>query len=116
MEIDDDILERVLRTCRDVISIATGLRNGMAVDGFDDIDDRIDDAIISTDDLETVLYAGDDEPDIEAAIALVEQAEYEAGKAEAEMRRAERRIYGDELAEQFHMQDDLNRYNRGEDD
>ncbi len=57
----------------------------------------------------------DDEPDIEAEIARREEAEYQAGKAEAELRRAERAIYGDELAEQFHAQDDLNRYNRGED-
>lgn len=45
-----------------------------------------------------------------------DRRDYEAGKAEGEMRRAERRIYGDELADQFHAQDDLNRYNRGDDD
>jgi hypothetical protein len=57
----------------------------------------------------------DEPPDYETQLAERERREYEAGKAEAEMRRAERRIYGDELAEQFHLQDDLNRYNRGED-
>lgn len=54
------------------------------------------------------------EPDYEAQAAERDRREYEAGKAEAEMRRAERKIYGDELAETFHLQDDLNAYNRGE--
>ena len=111
-----DLIERVLRHLKDVTAIACGLRNGMQVDGFNDIDDRLDDAIEIADELEREYFCIPAEPDIEGEIARREQAEYEAGKAEAEMRRAERRIYGDELAEQFHMQDDLNRYNRGEDD
>lgn len=56
------------------------------------------------------------EPDYEAQAAERDRRAYEDGKAEAEMRRAERQIYGDELAEQFHLQDDLNRYNRGDDE
>lgn len=44
-----------------------------------------------------------------------DRREYEAGKAEGELRRAERRIYGNDLADAFHAQDDLNRYNAGED-
>lgn len=43
-----------------------------------------------------------------------DRRDYEAGKAEGELRRAEREIYGDKLAERFHAQDDLNAYNRGE--
>ena len=56
------------------------------------------------------------EPDYEAQAAERDRRAYEGGKAEAEMRRAERRIYGDDLAGQFHAQDDLNRYNRGDDE
>lgn len=54
-------------------------------------------------------------PDFEAQQAERDRREYEAGKAEGELRRAERKIYGNELADAFHAQDDLNRYNRGED-
>jgi hypothetical protein len=42
--------------------------------------------------------------------------EYAAGRAEAQMRKAERKVYGDALAEVFHAQDELNRYNAGYDD
>lgn len=45
-----------------------------------------------------------------------DRRDYEAGKAQAEMRRAERKMYGSELADAFHAQDDLNAYNRGDDD
>jgi hypothetical protein len=58
----------------------------------------------------------DEPPDYETQMAAREHRDYEDGKAEANQRRAERLIYGDELAEQFHLQDDLNRFNRGEDD
>jgi hypothetical protein len=56
----------------------------------------------------------DDEP-IDPQVER-DQRDYEAGKAEAELRRAERSTYGREVADAFHAQDDLNRFNRGEDD
>lgn len=55
-----------------------------------------------------------DEYDPDAAQMERDRQEYEAGKAQAELRRAERKIYGDELAEAFHLQDDINAFNRGE--
>ena len=45
-----------------------------------------------------------------------DSSEYAAGRGEAQMRSAERKVYGDALAEMFHAQDDLNRYNAGYDD
>jgi hypothetical protein len=56
----------------------------------------------------------DDEPDIEAISDARDRADYEAGKAQAEMRRVEREMYGEGLAAWFHAQDDLNAYNRGD--
>jgi hypothetical protein len=43
-------------------------------------------------------------------------SEYAAGRGEAQMRKAEREVYGKGLADIFHAQDDLNRYNAGYDD
>ena len=45
-----------------------------------------------------------------------DSSEYAAGRAEAQMRKAEREVYGSALAEAFHAQDELNRYNAGYDD
>lgn len=70
----------------------------------------IDEYLESVDDAGTFDDGEPPDPQIER-----DRREYEAGKAEGEMRRAERKIYGDELADAFHAQDDLNRYNRGED-
>ena len=42
-------------------------------------------------------------------------SEYAAGRAQGAMESAERKIYGRQLADQFHMNDDLARYNAGED-
>jgi hypothetical protein len=41
------------------------------------------------------------------------ESEYQTGLAEGRRYSAERRIYGDALAEQFAMQDEMNRYNAG---
>jgi len=40
---------------------------------------------------------------------------YDEGVSEATRQAIEKKIYGEELAEQFAMQDELNAYNRGED-
>ncbi len=81
------------------------------------IDEGADgDAIISMQQAwEEAARVCEPEPDYEAQQDERDRREYEAGKAEGELRRAERKIYGDDLAEQFHAQDDLNRFNRGED-
>ena len=44
-----------------------------------------------------------------------QEQEYQQGLAEGRRYSAERKIYGDALAEQFALQDELNRYNAGED-
>lgn len=44
-----------------------------------------------------------------------DNAEYEAGKADAERYMRDKKIYGEELAEQWEMDAELARYNRGED-
>jgi hypothetical protein len=45
-----------------------------------------------------------------------DSSEYAAGRAEAQMRSNERKAYGKGLADIFHAQDELNRYNAGYDD
>ena len=44
-----------------------------------------------------------------------QDAEYEKGKAEAERYLSDRKIYGAELADQWEMEAEMARYNRGED-
>ena len=57
------------------------------------------------------------EPDIVENGMTREQAEreYQQGKAEGERYSAERKIYGDRLADLFAAQDEMNRYNAGDD-
>ena len=43
------------------------------------------------------------------------EAEYQAGIADGERRRAERALFGAELAEEFELQDELNRMDAGDD-
>ena len=67
------------------------------------------------DDWECDAARDDEPPDFETLQAQRDERDYQQGRAEGELRRAERKIYGDELAEAFDVQDELNRYNRGED-
>lgn len=53
--------------------------------------------------------SGDPE-DHESIMARRDEAEYQAGKADADRYLAERKVYGPELAERFAMEDEFNRY------
>lgn len=56
-----------------------------------------------------------DDDYVQRQIDRRENAEYERGKAEARQYLNDVAIYGRELAEQWEMEAELNRYNRGED-
>lgn len=119
IEMETEKLEEIANALRDMIALAIVLRDGGALDGEDDVPERIDQAWIMLDAIYVALPSDpldDEPPDYETQLAERDRQQYEAGKAEGELRRAERKIYGNELAEQFHAQDDLNRYNRGDDD
>ena len=120
-------IEKIILSLSEMTILASRYRNRIiALDpGFDNESD--DDAIDRAWDLfeeakveQQIADAPDDNdeddepPDYETLMARREHQDYEDGKAQAETRRAERLIYGDELAETFHLQDDLNAYNRGE--
>lgn len=120
-------MEKIILALSEMTILASRYRNRIiALDpGFDNSED--DDAIDRAWDLfedakieQQIANAPEDNdednepPDFETLQAERDQREYEAGKAEAETRRAERRIYGDALAEQFHLQDDINAFNRGD--
>ena len=123
---------KIASSLREMIMLASHLRNlinqhnpDLLRDDVNDAADRnIDEAWEVFEEADAELRAFDEAedddllepPDFETLQAERDRQEYEAGKAEAELRRAERKIYGDELADAFHAQDDLNRYNRGEDD
>lgn len=55
----------------------------------------------------------DDSAD-DCAQARLDEMDYQAGKAQGERYSSDRQIYGDALAEQFAMDDELASYNRGE--
>jgi len=118
IEIETEKLENIASALHDMIMLATRWRDGAAIEGEDDLAARIDQAWTMLDGIYCELPSddGDEPPDYEAQLAHWERQQYEAGKAEGELRRAERKIYGPELADAFHAQDDLNRYNRGEDE
>jgi hypothetical protein len=125
---------KLASTLREMVLLASRLRNNLNDgDPFTRLTDEqneaadtaIDDAWEVFEEADAELQAADadddrddwenDPPDWETQQAERDRREYEAGKAEAETRRAERKIYGDELAERFHAQDDLNAFNRGDD-
>jgi hypothetical protein len=119
----------ILRTLRNMTMLASQLRNTInqnSPDEFtEDYNEELDDALDRAWD---VYEAGALELSIENAPESTDEddyddsdpqdardrADYEAGKAQAEMRRAEREMYGEGLAAWFHAQDDLNAYNRGD--
>lgn len=88
MDIEIFKLIALQETFRDMTKTATRFRDGAQVDGEDGLTERIDAAWIVLEWLDADL--------------------------EAELRRAERSIYGCEVADAFHAQDDLNAYNRGD--
>lgn len=53
-------------------------------------------------------------PDWETVQRRRDAYEYQLGRAQGEVRQAERRLYGAEMVEQFDLQDELNAYNRGD--
>lgn len=117
MDIEIFKLIALQETLRDMTKTATRFRDGAQVDGEDGLTERIDAAWIVLEwldaDLEAVAGDNDSDEPIDPQIER-DRRDYEAGKAEAELRRAERSIYGREVADAFHAQDDLNAYNRGD--
>jgi hypothetical protein len=59
------------------------------------------------------FYCGDDSAD-ERAQSRLDEMDYQAGIAQGERYSSDRQIYGDAMADEFAMQDELNAYNRGD--
>ena len=56
---------------------------------------------------------GDDSAD-ERAQARLDEMDYQAGRAQGERYSTDRQVYGNAMAEQFAMEDELAAYNRGD--
>lgn len=121
---------KLASTLREMVLLASRFRNKLnsldidwiSDDENDAADNLIDDAWEVFEEADAELQAADadrddwenDPPDWETLQAERDRRDYEAGKAQAKVRQMERKIYGDALAETFHLQDDLNAYNRGD--